>query len=138
MIDRFLKAAARQSMRPMAISHLSDAIAIGITLLYGPGIARAQQNTSSDSQDVPAPAAAPTKKTDGKDKQPVALDAVNVTDVRASLRSALQRISGIQIERNDGEGSTNTKRRTMFGLETRPRDMQINDRMYSLKAMYSF
>ena len=33
---------------------------------------------------------------------------------------------------------TNTKRRTIFGVDTRPRDVQINDRMYSLRLMYSF
>ncbi|MBB3226022.1 TonB-dependent receptor [Luteibacter sp. Sphag1AF] len=33
---------------------------------------------------------------------------------------------------------TNTKRATIFGLDTRPRDVQINDRMFNLKAQYSF
>lgn len=138
MPDRLLKTAARPSMRPMAMSHLSVAVAIGMALLYGPGTAHAQQSTSPTSQDAPAPAAAPAKKTDDKtkDKQPVELGAVNVTGVRASLQSAqqikqnadqivdsivatdigklpdsnvaeaLQRISGIQIDRNYGEGST--------------------------------
>jgi TonB-dependent receptor len=33
---------------------------------------------------------------------------------------------------------TNTKRATIFGVDTRPRDVQINDRMFSLKAQFSF
>jgi len=33
---------------------------------------------------------------------------------------------------------TGTKRRTIFGLDTHPRDVQINDRMYSSRLMYSF
>ena len=33
---------------------------------------------------------------------------------------------------------TNTKRATNFGLDTLPRDVQINDRMLSLKAQLSF
>ncbi|PTR34394.1 TonB-dependent receptor [Luteibacter sp. OK325] len=33
---------------------------------------------------------------------------------------------------------TNTKRATIFGLDTRPRDVQINDRLFSLKAQFTF
>lgn len=33
---------------------------------------------------------------------------------------------------------TNTKRATIFGVDTQPRDVQINDRMFSLKAQFSF
>ena len=33
---------------------------------------------------------------------------------------------------------TGTKRRTIFGVDTHPRDVQINDRMYSSRLMYSF
>ena len=33
---------------------------------------------------------------------------------------------------------TNTKRSTIFGLDTRPRDVQINDRLFSLKAQFTF
>jgi TonB-dependent receptor len=32
---------------------------------------------------------------------------------------------------------TNTKRAPIFGVDTRPRDVQVNDRMYSLKAQLS-
>ncbi|HEV7778939.1 MAG TPA: TonB-dependent receptor [Luteibacter sp.] len=33
---------------------------------------------------------------------------------------------------------TNTRRATIFGVDTRPRDAQINDRMFSLKAQMNF
>jgi TonB-dependent receptor len=33
---------------------------------------------------------------------------------------------------------TNTKRSTIFGLDSRPRDAQINDRLFSLKAQFTF
>ncbi|TCV95932.1 TonB-dependent receptor [Luteibacter rhizovicinus] len=33
---------------------------------------------------------------------------------------------------------TNTKRSTIFGLDSRPRDVQINDRLFSLKAQFTF
>ncbi|MFC5742344.1 TonB-dependent receptor [Dyella tabacisoli] len=65
--------------------------------MYG-GTAHAQQNTGTTSQDAPsqdavAPATAAAKKAGAKtkdDKQAVALSAVTVTGVRASLQSAQQ------------------------------------------------